>query len=579
MSAGPFRFNFSRGGVGVSVGVKGLRVGSGPRGHYIHAGVGGLYYRASIGNAGRRPARTAPLKNSDRVALEHCDVTMIEIESGDVLQMRDETFKELLDEINAKSGQTRASVALCWLILIFGMVAGFASGGAGLMICILALPGWALGKWYDDYRRSSVLYYDLEDDAEVAYRQLTDGFDILSKCSGKWHIAAGGAIESLTAWKRNAGASHLVERVATSLTYELPFVIKSNISPPALRVGKQMLFFMPDVVLVQDGNRFGVVGYSELRVSWQDSHFIEAKSVPHDAIVVSYTWQHPNKNGGPDRRFRYNRQIPVCLYEAVHFCSNSGINEMLQFSRAGVAGSFAEGCRMLGRLPRNRIVLPLSIGSDVASASLLAHETNESSAAVVPVKNKRYLRTLMLVAVITILGLPIIGTMLGPPHLTPSKVSSSNIGLVMPEDNLTSTLAASPESDRVSSQPSERQNINSLSPTNSVESGNDNENTDDLNARNAEAAKIVRSTSKNADVDGKSVATETEMIVEPSARYTNSYANLRGGPGKKFPILAVIPKNVKIVVSEIRGAWSFVSVDATLEGWMANSTLSPRQSE
>ncbi|KAA3448364.1 hypothetical protein C7I87_21815 [Mesorhizobium sp. SARCC-RB16n] len=47
ISAGPFRFNFSSGGVGVSVGVKGLRIGTGPRGHYIHAGVGGLYYRGT----------------------------------------------------------------------------------------------------------------------------------------------------------------------------------------------------------------------------------------------------------------------------------------------------------------------------------------------------------------------------------------------------------------------------------------------------------------------------------------------------------------------------------------------------
>ncbi|RVB09049.1 DUF4236 domain-containing protein, partial [Mesorhizobium sp. M7A.F.Ca.CA.004.05.1.1] len=44
ISAGPFRFNFSSGGVGASVGVQGLRIGTGPRGHYIHAGVGGLYY-------------------------------------------------------------------------------------------------------------------------------------------------------------------------------------------------------------------------------------------------------------------------------------------------------------------------------------------------------------------------------------------------------------------------------------------------------------------------------------------------------------------------------------------------------
>ncbi|WP_327212301.1 DUF4236 domain-containing protein [Rhizobium beringeri] len=66
ISAGPFRFNFSKGGVRVSVGVKGLRIGTGPRGHYIHAGRGGLYYRASLGNAGRREAPAAPAQPSPR---------------------------------------------------------------------------------------------------------------------------------------------------------------------------------------------------------------------------------------------------------------------------------------------------------------------------------------------------------------------------------------------------------------------------------------------------------------------------------------------------------------------------------
>jgi hypothetical protein len=34
--AGPFRFNLSTSGVGVSVGVKGFRVGTGPRRNYVH---------------------------------------------------------------------------------------------------------------------------------------------------------------------------------------------------------------------------------------------------------------------------------------------------------------------------------------------------------------------------------------------------------------------------------------------------------------------------------------------------------------------------------------------------------------
>lgn len=48
--AGPVRLNLSKSGVGVSAGIKGLRIGSGPRGSYIHAGRGGLYYRKSLGN-------------------------------------------------------------------------------------------------------------------------------------------------------------------------------------------------------------------------------------------------------------------------------------------------------------------------------------------------------------------------------------------------------------------------------------------------------------------------------------------------------------------------------------------------
>jgi hypothetical protein len=60
VSAGPFRFNFSESGVGVSVGVKGLRVGTGPKGHYVHAGRGGIYYKATIG----RPGQTMPERAS-----------------------------------------------------------------------------------------------------------------------------------------------------------------------------------------------------------------------------------------------------------------------------------------------------------------------------------------------------------------------------------------------------------------------------------------------------------------------------------------------------------------------------------
>lgn len=51
---GPVRINFSKRGIGMSAGVKGLRVGTGPRGPYIAGGRGGVYFRQRLG--GRRGA-------------------------------------------------------------------------------------------------------------------------------------------------------------------------------------------------------------------------------------------------------------------------------------------------------------------------------------------------------------------------------------------------------------------------------------------------------------------------------------------------------------------------------------------
>jgi hypothetical protein len=59
--AGPLRLNFSKSGLGLSLGVKGLHVGVSPkRGPYLRAGVPGtgIYYRSSLGQ--RRPAPVAP---------------------------------------------------------------------------------------------------------------------------------------------------------------------------------------------------------------------------------------------------------------------------------------------------------------------------------------------------------------------------------------------------------------------------------------------------------------------------------------------------------------------------------------
>lgn len=141
----------------------------------------------------------------------------------------------------------------------------------------------------------------------------------------------------------------MVNRKIARLDYILPKVLRSNVTPPTITLGGRTFYFLPEVLLVKHGSRFGAVGYDDLQIRDQTSRFIEDGAPPADAQVVGYTWKHPNKSGGPDRRFRDNRELPICLYEVMHLSSNSGVNELMEFSRTGFVQQFSTALRDLPR--------------------------------------------------------------------------------------------------------------------------------------------------------------------------------------------------------------------------------------
>ena len=58
---GPFRINFSKSGLGASVGVRGARIGINSRGQkYAQVGRGGLYYRTGLNTSERSRTRNVP---------------------------------------------------------------------------------------------------------------------------------------------------------------------------------------------------------------------------------------------------------------------------------------------------------------------------------------------------------------------------------------------------------------------------------------------------------------------------------------------------------------------------------------
>lgn len=348
ISVGPLRFNLSKSGIGVSAGVKGFRVGMGPRGNYVHMGRGGVYYRATLPPANLVPSAPTPIPASQPAIPIGTHAPLEEIESAHVSELVDSSSKELLAELNSKRTKIVSWPFVAGVALFAVFKANAAQWPTWAMMLVSSagiFSVWGAHTW-DSLRKTVVMFYDFDDEMEVAYAELHQAASELASCASTWHIEASGRVLDR---KYHAGATDLVSRKRTSIKKAEPPYVKANIETVSIGVGKQTLHFFPDRVLIYEKNGVGAVSYRDLKIETQNTRFVESESVPRDAQVVGKTWRYVNKSGGPDRRFKDNQEIPVCLYEELTFSSQSGLLEVIQLSRAGFGNAMSSAITRLGQ--------------------------------------------------------------------------------------------------------------------------------------------------------------------------------------------------------------------------------------
>jgi hypothetical protein len=180
-------------------------------------------------------------------------------------------------------------------------------------------------------KRTSRLFYELDETEQQKYGVVHETMAHLGKSQQVWRIETKAATSD---WKRNAGASSLVRRAQISIGYSSPDRVETNVAVPCLNMGRVKLFYLPDVILFWEGGTYGAVGYRDFRIDQSFTRFIEDDHVPADATVVDRTWRYVNKNGGPDRRFNNNVQLPVVQYGVLVLASSRGLNIHLNTSNA-----------------------------------------------------------------------------------------------------------------------------------------------------------------------------------------------------------------------------------------------------
>jgi hypothetical protein len=152
---------------------------------------------------------------------------------------------------------------------------------------------------------------------------------------------AGGAVRTTYQFKTNAGAHEVVQRDAAKLHTNGPPVLVTNVTVPTLQTSKRSLHFLPDQILVREGRSYAEIPYPACSVTVQPTNFIESGRVPQDSQFIAWTWKYVNVRGGPDRRYKDNRQLPVVRYAELTLSATSGFHSIWQISRAELADRFA----------------------------------------------------------------------------------------------------------------------------------------------------------------------------------------------------------------------------------------------
>lgn len=329
IKAGPFRFNLSKSGVGVSAGVKGFRVGTGPRGNYVHVGRNGVYYRSSLSSR-------SSSGNAHSGEPSHLDtgLPMESLAGAETVALAASSSSDLLRQI--EEAQRRLLIwpwALGAVLLLANLASGVA-GWFGTVVLILGAIGVGWLWLRDTARKSVVVFFEVDDAPAARFSALVDAHTAASKSKKIWHMNSAARLSDLQTRKRNAGAGHLVNREEVSTSNRGPKVLKTNIAIPSFTSKSRSIFWLPDRVLVLQKGKFADIPWSDVHAGFNYSRFIEDGRVPSDADVVDRTWRYVNKGGGPDKRYKDNKQLPVCRYGDLILTADNGFRVEWQFSAA-----------------------------------------------------------------------------------------------------------------------------------------------------------------------------------------------------------------------------------------------------
>ena len=334
INLGGFRINFSKTGIGYSFGAGGLR--------FTQKAGGGSRVTASIRGTGISYTHDSSIKSrqgktSVPNAITSPNVEFVDegtkIESNLVQSDQNELITKLNDAHNKNRRYKTIKILACV--------------GAVISLCYISESWFALIPflgciiWFCLLPKKAsidVEYNFAENDSQCnKYNDLLRGLEVLTSNEKLCEITS---IQTNADYKKQAGANNLISTSAEVKVGKKMKCIETNIEYKTLKIQNKEIVFLPDIILVYQEKNWKSINYTDVEVAYADSRFIEEGVVPSDTEILTYNWQYMNKNGGPDKRFANNRQIPVCAYGQIGIESKNGLKIIIMGSNRNKTKKF-----------------------------------------------------------------------------------------------------------------------------------------------------------------------------------------------------------------------------------------------
>lgn len=354
------RLNLSGSGPSVSFGGRGFHYTVGSKGTRVTAGIPGtgLSWSEYTPYARKQPNVNELEDNLQELGLpaqqlHHPSEQLKAVQSASAERISAYSTSELAQILNSAHRRLRIAPGTLGLGIVLFIAALVAGNEAAVSATALATMVFVpIAVFIDRFRRSVKVKFE----PNGATAKITEGLSIafreLMQAKAAWAVH----FETRTSdWKRNAGATGLNKRKLISLQFGKPHCIRGPQRFPFVRSGSDEIYLLPDAALIITGGEIASVSYRELEFSSTIVRFVEEDRLPADCAPVDYTWRYVNKSGGPDRRFKGNRQLPICLYGEMLFRSAGGLNCKIQISKPSTAEPLS---KVLFALSQTKVEIP-----------------------------------------------------------------------------------------------------------------------------------------------------------------------------------------------------------------------------